>query len=318
VIDKMAAETASLLAEYAGGSQLSPYANDNVVFFDKFYKANVHKLIMPQRLRADDIDRAAVLRKIEDAKSRFDFGTVAFGEMLLREVRHVTFDEFYTELRKAATKVRRHCMETGTQLVIYVRQPQSSYMWVTLLVWPILRQFVTDVNVYNSVDAPLVHGKWVVLYVDDAAYSGKQAAEGVAALSRWLGRMDPEVAQHASIGVLIPFMSRNARERLVHAAKFTLVIASSSIMDTVGDFFPRGVGASGVRTDHCMTYFDHKYADGTSLPRDWIRVHNSDDLGWYRRKWQYVVPADESDSAAARALREQESHIDLRVQTDYI
>lgn len=298
VNDKMAAETASLLAEYAGGSQLSPYASANVVFFDQFYRVNAAKIIMPQRdvpgVNVDEIRaKADHFRRFVDSQDAADF-----GDLLAREIRRVSFNEFYTELRACAMKVREHCVRTNTQIVVYMSDAHKSYLWVTLLVWPVIRAFVSDVMLSKSTTPQIGPGPWILLMADDAAYSGNQAAFTVKYVHDKFSDYNPD-----ALYVLIPFISTIARKRLLSASKHKTVLVASSVMDNVADFYPAGLPKQlrdvDVTARQCMTYFDHKFADYVSLPAMWMKNASQSD-GFYRSfKYTLPSPVPASDITAA-------------------
>jgi hypothetical protein len=297
----MASEAAAQLADLVTPSQLSPHASANVLFFDQFYRVNTHKIIMPQKtVPAVDVEairrQADYFRQFEDSQVAADF-----GDLLAREIRRVSFNEFYSELHSCAMKVREHCMRTNTQLVVYMSDAHKSYLWTTLLVWPVVRAFVVDVMLSSSLVPQIQPGPWMILMVDDAAYSGSQAATIIKHISYRYEEYSPD-----ALYVLIPFMSTRARKRMLKASRTKLILGFSSIMDNIGDFYPLGVPKSlresqDVSANQCMTYFDHKFADYVSLPLHWMKNDAAQTDGFYR-SFRYTLPSPIPDSNITQAF----------------
>jgi hypothetical protein len=251
-------------------------AQPSALLMDELYQLNSGKLIMPVNKRYP-VDKVAVEEWIGDL-ANFLSGeereaVLDFALVFQQNMQYISFDTFYRELRKCAMKLRKMCIAQGREILLLVpEQTSKSNFWVALMIWPIIRQFVTQVVVdFDMVDWSKVQSKdSYLVYVDDASFTGSQASESI-----WFQNFPDD--KRAQLCFIIPFVSELARKRILDEIiderfEYALFIHSEIELKPLSAFFTEEKiqkiqeypGFVNLRPGQCMAYFDHKMPDQVS------------------------------------------------------
>lgn len=190
------------------------------------------------------------------ASHHCDSASVKFAEAIVANTAYISFGEFMSSIAKICSSFKRYYRPSGqrknTIIVLVVPFDMSkSNVWVSLLMWPELRDVIDDIDfditsVYNRYigRSESSNGKKIVCVIcDDCAYTGNQLL-GYCTLSahrteypgkpqepssnspEWI-LWNQEVTAHVagiesklnidsfSINLLIPYMSTHAQQNII-------------------------------------------------------------------------------------------------------
>jgi hypothetical protein len=166
------------------------------------------------------------------------------------------------------------CEQNGYEIVMIVpTNSRKSNFWVSLLVWPFIRDRVAQVDGIGEdiLWSRVLPNQTYYLYADDAAFTGNQAAD-LLRLNR-----APAFAR-VEVCVLVPFTTKQARDHITRTlGKEPLFMRSRMELASLSEFFttaeinsisryPGFVHLAGMQS---MTYFDHKMPDTLSTT-NWL------------------------------------------------
>lgn len=250
--------------------------------FDLFYKENASKLHMPpesthprneeaiqelQQLLSDGIDRQ-------------------LGELIAVGLTHISFARFYEMLCKNAYEAVVLCRQEKRNIHLFVSgHLYKSNIWCSLLVWPIIRPYVTSISGVKDMPRKLGRdGKVLVLQVDDAIYSGSQMATTmqVAGVSKYTTTV---ALKNTPViwGVLVAAATQSAESRMLQQAPIVKMIGTVQRIETLEELIERRKRSDGdqpsiddlwrsewrgfittktaFRFSPTLVYFDHKMPD---------------------------------------------------------
>lgn len=187
------------------------------------------------------------------ASHHCDSASVKFAESIIANTAYISFGEFIESINKICKSFKQFYTNRTADTIIVLVIPfdmSKSNVWVSLLMWPELREIVSDIDfditsVYNRYIGLSPHsGKNVVCVIcDDCAYTGNQLL-GYCSLSphrtQYSGRPDEpsansqewiawnaEVTTHVSeieakldprsfsINLMVPYMSTYAQQNII-------------------------------------------------------------------------------------------------------
>ena len=149
----------------------------SVVVFNRLYEENKDRLLMTQSFPIDQTELQAWQAAVSasgDTIAAQASTAVALG------VQHIGFTQFYETLLGGAREAVALCQREHRRIVLLVSgTTHKSNFWCALLVWPVLRDYVTRIifswkesRVSEEAEA---QRSLLVVYVDDGLFSGTQA-----------------------------------------------------------------------------------------------------------------------------------------------
>lgn len=248
--------------------------------FDRFYNENYQKIKMaPENTYPRDEEAILEMRNALQTGVDRDL-----AELIAVGITHISFSSFYQRLCKNAYDVIALCRRQARLIHLIVPgYLYKSNLWCTLLVWPIIREYVMSISsAYNMPQRLGRKQKTLALIVDDALYSGSQMATNLQLAGTGAYRHNGAVEDAPVLfGVLVAATTKQSEERLTYLSKYDLVqvIAPPIRIDTISDmakqprinlsieqltpetwygFLEETVEINEART---LTYFDHKMPD---------------------------------------------------------
>jgi len=201
---------------------------------------------------------------------------------------YVSIQEFKVAVRDVVTEMYETIAMNYDDIVLILgNEINKSSLWVTMLAWPLLRQFQFDnLIVVASTDTKWIterletspHRSILTLYFDDASYSGSQ-------YSTTVGRFRKAKNTTWTHAVMIPFITQRARAAIRQKFEISYL---ASVMPSIwfptkareipiynpnllwSDGYPQtsvwaDIFQNILITKRALTYFQHKLADDISL-----------------------------------------------------
>lgn len=161
-----------------GAPNLAENADVRVAEFDVEYQLNYDRVMVRQSY---PLDREKVQDWLIRVAQGGDDTLLEYAVALANTLRHISFAEFLQRLEACAIEVLKLCETTVRDLVILTNGGRgSSSYWTLMLVWPLVRPYVTRIiSVMPESSAANVYGapvQWrsafagpaVFVYIDDA------------------------------------------------------------------------------------------------------------------------------------------------------
>jgi hypothetical protein len=219
--------------------------------FNRLYEENAKHLHMPK-----PVNHPLNYRRAMDwATHHCDSTSVKFAEAIIANTAYVSFGDFIAAISRICASFKHHYVRSSsnahdtTKFVLVIPFDMTkSNIWVSLLMWPELRDIVNDIDfditsVYNRYMTNSATARVVCIVCDDCAYTGNQLL-GYCTLDPhrveypnkpkepsvnspdWIS-WDAEVRErtreieaeldtaHFSINLLIPYMSTHAQQNIM-------------------------------------------------------------------------------------------------------
>lgn len=263
---------------------IRPKVHDSVEETNRLYEQNVDKLFVDASY---PLDAERVAYWLESVALGGNEDLTEYANLIAQNLRHIGFREFYDRLVQCAIEVVEICEREGREIIALA--PGGFHVsngWVLLLVWPIIRPFVTRVIIetgtfgYSSADQgwAKVSRPTLAVFCDDASFTGSQASQYVLTLDVQEGF---DGTNNFKMCYLIPFIGPTASWRLLRILGGNAILLNNSeripglfnlLVEKIGRpraeqlFFSAGrnKAARYWTIGECLIYFDHKLPDRTS------------------------------------------------------
>lgn len=158
--------------------------------FNRLYEENAKHLHMPK-----NINHPLNYRRAMDwASHHCDATSIKFAESIIANTAYISFGDFIAAISRICTSFKQHYFEksrqtkgggttagsSGTKFILVIPFDMTkSNIWVSLLMWPELRDIVDDIDfditsAYNRYVARSQVDRTVCIVCDDCAYTGNQ------------------------------------------------------------------------------------------------------------------------------------------------
>ncbi len=231
--------------------------------FNNFYKENFEKCFMNPE-NTYPVSNSRLMEWLKEVEKSDDNCYRKFGLYFAKYLTHVSFTEFYEQLRKICIDLLIR-INTKYVVLIIAGTTLKSNLWVSLLCWKFLKDKVTHVidtdnsfKLYEELrgnredDISFIHP-------DDCVYTGNQLTKSDYGINRNL----KPVLSNMNYYICCPYISKNFITNNTKLKYPDNII----IIDTIGNYINNEcqIESFYLHTDKYAIYFDHKIADSVSV-----------------------------------------------------